>query len=94
MRSRELGGAKSKLIDVLTCTMARAIIRTSGTLTALALVPLKALAFTSLSVAQTLVGTLCVSVASVINSLGKPSLGIVHPGQLKGADSIRAVAVV
>jgi hypothetical protein len=63
---RKLRGTEGKVIDVLTGSMPRAVIRAGSALTALALIAVEALTLTTFSVTDTLPGAFGISMASVI----------------------------
>jgi hypothetical protein len=87
----KLSGTKGKLVDVLASTMTRAVIGARSTLASLSFVTIEALALTGLTVAKSLASTLSVSVTSIIVGLGSANIGAVNPGELEGADSVRAI---
>jgi hypothetical protein len=87
----ELGGAEGELVDVFAGAVSGAVIGARSALAALAFVAVKALALARVAVAKSLASTLGVSVASVVVVL---SLGVVHPGDLEGADSVGAITGV
>jgi len=68
--------------------MARAVIGAAGSVACLAFVPREALALSSLSVANALVGAFRILVVTAI------FIRSVHPSEFKGADTIRAVTRV
>lgn len=72
-------------LDVLAGAVAGAVVGAGGSLAALALVALEALALAGLSVADAFVGTLGVLVEV------SQAIGGVHPGKLKGADAVGAI---
>jgi hypothetical protein len=79
---------KAKGLDVLAGSVAGAIIGAGSSLASLAFVSLEALAFTGTTVADTLVGALGVLVEFTIPVRG------VHPSELEGADTVRAITSV
>jgi len=83
---RAVGMAKS--LNVLAVSMAGAIIGASGSLASLSFVSLKAFAFTSNTVADTLVSTFSILVEI------STSVRSVYPRKLKGADTVRAITGV
>jgi hypothetical protein len=91
---RELSGTKGELVDVLASTMPRAVIGARSTLAALSFITLKTFAFTSFTVAKTLTSAFSISMTSVVGSLGESKLGVVNPGELKGANSVGAITSI
>lgn len=91
----ELSSAEGKLIDVFAGTVSRAVIGARRALAALAFVALEALTLARFTVAKTLASTLGVSVTSVVSNCGVHNLlRVVHPRELEGADSVRAITGV
>jgi hypothetical protein len=91
---RELSGTKSKLIDVLASSMSGAVIRARGALASLSFVTVEAFTLARITVAKTLTGTLSISVASVVSTLGNTNLRVINPRKFEWADSVRAITSV
>lgn len=53
-----IGSCEMQVLDVLACSMSRAIIGAGSSLAALSFIPIKALALASLAIANTAIGTL------------------------------------
>jgi hypothetical protein len=78
----------SQILNVLAGAVARAVVGAGGALAALALIAIEASALASLAVADTTAGALKVLVEVAL------TVGGVDPGDLEGADALRAVTGV
>lgn len=78
----------AKILNVLASAVTGAVVGARGTLATLALVTLEALAFSGLTIADTLTGALSVLVVGTRISRG------VYPGKLEGADTVGAITRV